>query len=150
MTSVRDTSSTSKVTKAVGLASRWWSARRCAVRVCSVISASHSALAADLRDPVEVCVVDLPHRLYARHEARELLELRPLVVGGRHRHGDSTDSRMVPMPDGCPAIRVTNGSGADGLLQQLLGHLADRPPLRAGGAAQLVEGGPRVEPSQPP
>ena len=40
-------------------------------------------LAADLGDPVEMRVVGLRDRLDGLHEARELLELRPLVVDGR-------------------------------------------------------------------
>src|SRR5712671_7129199 len=37
-------------------------------------------LAGDARAPVQVGVVDLPDFLHAFHEAREFLELRPLVV----------------------------------------------------------------------
>ena len=39
-----------------------------------------TALAADLRDPLDVCVVELLDGLDSLHELRELLELRPLVV----------------------------------------------------------------------
>ena len=45
-------------------------------------------LAADLRPPVEPLVVELAHLEYALHEAREVLELRPLVVRGPDRHFD--------------------------------------------------------------
>jgi len=45
-------------------------------------------LAPDLRVPVHVRVVELPHFLDAGHEARELLELGPLVVDGAHRAAD--------------------------------------------------------------
>ena len=42
-------------------------------------------LAGDRGRPVEKRVVELLHLVDALHEARELLELRPLVVGGRDR-----------------------------------------------------------------
>src|SRR5262249_26315090 len=41
---------------------------------------------ANLRDPVEVGVIDLAYFFYAVHEFRERLKLRPLVVGGTHWH----------------------------------------------------------------
>src|SRR5215218_933613 len=44
------------------------------------------AAAAELGDPVEVRVVDLPDLLDTLHELRELLELGPLVIG--RLHGD--------------------------------------------------------------
>ena len=47
-----------------------------------------AARAADVGDPAQVRVVDLPDRLDAIHELRELLELRPLVVGRAHRDDD--------------------------------------------------------------
>src|SRR5215211_2147670 len=45
-------------------------------------------LAGDLGAPVESLVVDLMDLLDAFHEAREILELRPLVVDGVHRQVD--------------------------------------------------------------
>src|SRR3954471_18879089 len=41
------------------------------------------ALAAVFGDPVQVRVVELPDRVDVLHELRKVLELRPLVVGGR-------------------------------------------------------------------
>src|SRR4051812_48019660 len=41
-------------------------------------------LAPDVRAPVQVRIVELPHFLDAFHEVREILELRPLVVDGTH------------------------------------------------------------------
>src|SRR5215218_7224421 len=40
-----------------------------------------TTLATNLRDPVDVRVVELLHGLDALHELRKVLELRPLVVG---------------------------------------------------------------------
>src|SRR5688500_16483657 len=45
-------------------------------------------LAPDLGVPVQVGIVKLLYFLDAGHEARELPELRPLVVDGAHRAGD--------------------------------------------------------------
>src|SRR4051794_9490481 len=42
----------------------------------------------DLRNPVQQGVAELLHLLYAAHELWELLELRPLVVGGTDRDVD--------------------------------------------------------------
>src|SRR5207245_9140844 len=44
-------------------------------------------LPGDRGAPVQAPVVELLHGLDAFHEARELLELGPLVVGDAHRHG---------------------------------------------------------------
>ena len=55
------------------------------------------ALAADLGDPVQVRVVDLLDLLDALHEARELLELRPLVVGGPTGTSTSIDFSILAM-----------------------------------------------------
>jgi hypothetical protein len=55
--------------------------------ICSVIVASHSSvLPATVAPPVQMLVVELTHLVDVLHEARELLELRPLVVGGANRH----------------------------------------------------------------
>src|SRR4051795_8670142 len=43
--------------------------------------------ATDLRAPMKAGVIELTDLLDALHEARELLELGPLVVGGAHGHG---------------------------------------------------------------
>src|SRR5581483_5090732 len=45
-------------------------------------------LAADIGAPMQVGVVELADLLDAFHEARERLELSPLVVGGAHGHVD--------------------------------------------------------------
>src|SRR6185437_13353302 len=42
----------------------------------------------DRGTPVEVRGIELAHFLHAVHEAWEVLELRPLVVGGAHGHAD--------------------------------------------------------------
>src|SRR5262249_48161670 len=43
-------------------------------------------LARDLRPPDEMTIIELADFAHALHEVRELLELRPLVVRGRHGH----------------------------------------------------------------
>src|SRR5207247_8099812 len=50
-------------------------------------------LAADLRDPLDVRVVELLNGLNSLHELRELLELRPLVV--RLLYGNLNLNRIV-------------------------------------------------------
>src|SRR3954447_22569396 len=72
-------------------------------------------LAADLGHPVHVDVVELAHLADALHEARELLELRPLVVRGGDgdgevdRFGDSGHRRSfgrVPTTSRCPRAQT--------------------------------------------
>src|SRR4029450_10768548 len=58
---------------------------------------------ADLRAPVQMGVVELTNLLDALHEAPEVLELRPLVVGRAPRHGDVDalldGGHLVAVPD---------------------------------------------------
>src|SRR4029453_16551990 len=45
-------------------------------------------VASYVRPPAQPLIVELCHLLYALHEPRKLLELRPLIVGGSHWHLD--------------------------------------------------------------
>ena len=103
------------------------------------------AAAADVRDPVQARVVELPHLLDALHELRELLELRPLVVGRAHGHVELTrllDRRQAALLH--PAGQVHGA--ADGGPDQDHGlHRRAATPLRAVVARQL-----RDRPQQPP
>src|SRR5215213_11443665 len=62
-------------------------------------------------DPVEVRVVELPNLLDPLHEARKLLELRPLVVGGLDR--DVHLNRLLN-PDWTTGAGIGNGCACRG------------------------------------
>jgi hypothetical protein len=64
-------------------------------------------LARDLGAPVKVRVVELLDLLHALHEARELLELRPLVEGRAHRHVDLDRLRRRGHACGSPCEAAT-------------------------------------------
>jgi len=68
--------------------------------------------------PVQVGVVELAHFLHAVHEAREFLELRPLVVSGAHRHAD-LDGLLRPL-HGCSLDRGIGLAVAEDLPEFLL------------------------------
>src|SRR5215218_4498561 len=101
------------------------------------------ALAAELGDPVEPAIIRLPDFLHALHEARELLELRPLVIGGAARHlrldrlstlavicGSFSGSARVTQGTGAETRRLTATQGSDpNPARAHRGHFADAPVL---------------------
>src|SRR5688572_14255266 len=64
--------------------------------------------AADLRAPHEASVIELADFQHAFHEARELLELGPLVVGGAH--GNVHVDGFFDVGHGCPSFRAGSPS----------------------------------------
>src|SRR5204863_2971577 len=84
----------------------------------------------DLLVPLHVLAVLLLDRQHAVHELRELLEVRPLVVGLGHRHGDVRPALDRQTPRLLAPAATAAATAAERLARDRAEHAALRPQLR--------------------